>query len=153
MEKEDDAVKYRIHVFNRDRTPARRKAMWINAGILIMLSNNLGYARMFSMPCKLVQIEIPLGFAIGTPSRISCIITSIFICHSGRRPFRTIKTDQQFADALLEAITWNFNESLPKCVAEEFNNKEYCRIMDLTSGRCFDYAQYMRQQDKCKGVS
>lgn len=47
-----ESKKYRIHIFTRERTETKRKAMWINAGIYIKLKDKLGYTRIFRMPCK-----------------------------------------------------------------------------------------------------
>lgn len=53
LEKYDgETLKFRIHTFNRDRCTTRRKALWLNAGILMQLPHGLGYCRVFRMPCK-----------------------------------------------------------------------------------------------------
>lgn len=49
----DDGTKmYRIFVYTKERTENRRKAMHISAGIYLNLANDLGYTRIFRMPCK-----------------------------------------------------------------------------------------------------
>lgn len=50
---ENESSSYRIHIYNRNRTEERRKAMWIFCGIFLKLPNGLGYTRVFYMPCKL----------------------------------------------------------------------------------------------------
>lgn len=51
-EEADGSKAYRIHIYNRNCTETRRKAMWIKAGILMKLPNDLAYAKVFYMPCK-----------------------------------------------------------------------------------------------------
>lgn len=47
-----ETKEYRIHIFNLERHGTKRKSMWINAGIFLRLKNDLGYTRIFRMPCK-----------------------------------------------------------------------------------------------------
>lgn len=49
---DEDTMMYRIHIYNQNRTEKKRKAMWTYAGIYLKLRNDLGYTRIFKMPCK-----------------------------------------------------------------------------------------------------
>lgn len=48
----DGSKKYRIHIFSKERTNAKRKCVWLFAGLLLVLPNNLGYCRVFRLACK-----------------------------------------------------------------------------------------------------
>lgn len=52
---EDESKQYRVHIFNRGCTDKNQKAMWIFTGIFLKLPNDLGYVRVFYMPCKFIK--------------------------------------------------------------------------------------------------
>lgn len=52
VNKEESDRKYRIHIFSKERTAQKRRAVWIFAGIFLQLPNDLGYCRIYRMPCK-----------------------------------------------------------------------------------------------------
>lgn len=47
----------------------------------------------------------------------------------------------------MENVTQAFKTTLPRCVYEELNDPEMCRVIYLKSGFVTDYAGYIRQQE------
>lgn len=85
---QDDAVQYRIHVFNKARTKYRRQAMWLHAGICLKLPNRLGYTRIFCFPCKCTLLCSNRHLNLYTFLGISSI--SCFLQVDGRSRFTTL---------------------------------------------------------------
>ena len=59
-------VSYRIHIFSTKCTNAQKRHVCVHAGILLKFNFNVGYTRIYKMPCKFTILKIILHIKIST---------------------------------------------------------------------------------------
>ena len=65
--------------------------------------------------------------------------TSFLVKFTGRRPYKQIKEDKEFADELLRRIEFIFINSLVENVRQELYNEEYSTVTDLVTNTSIKY--------------